>query len=262
MSEVRFIACPFNCGYRNYGTGLGSYLLSNHFKAENLVIFDDWTPSFWTHTNQVNAALDFMLIFEKHFQVTDLCEKIVFLNGDHFSSFFTIKCLTEKFEDIAIVWIDPDLDLNTPYTSPSGNLHGMTVQHLLGNGYGQLTNNKPCVKPENLYFVASYNFDLEETFFLRELGIAPLIPSQVGKIKTHLPVYISIDFDVVCGLDAVNTKSYPSLLPDELVSVVKTIGSNNKISWIDFNEFNPYFDSDNSNLNLAIKIVEEIKECL
>ncbi len=57
----------------------------------------------------------------------------LFLGGDHSLAVGTIGGVTEE-EPIGVLWIDAHADMNTPETSPSGNLHGMPLAALLGYG--------------------------------------------------------------------------------------------------------------------------------
>src|SRR5580700_2048858 len=78
------------------------------------------------------------------------------LGGDHSVAAGTVAGVAEYYrrhkEHIGLIWIDAHTDINTPETSPSGNVHGMPLAALLGLGPPELSNIfdfSPKVKPEN-----------------------------------------------------------------------------------------------------------------
>lgn len=102
----------------------------------------------------------------------------VIIGGDHsiatgtfsgFSSFFR-----EQNEEVGLIWLDAHADLNTPETSPSGNLHGMSFAAILGYGEPQFVNLEgfaPKIKPEFCAHVGARDLDLGEKRRINELGL-------------------------------------------------------------------------------------------
>lgn len=96
------------------------------------------------------------------------------LGGDHAIAIGTIAGASAACSgDLGVIWIDAHADINTPETSPSGNVHGMPVAVLLGRGDKQLTDVvvKP-IKKEHLLYIGLKDLDQSEIDFLRNENIA------------------------------------------------------------------------------------------
>ncbi|MCS6894118.1 MAG: arginase family protein [Deltaproteobacteria bacterium] len=258
--KVNFISCPFNCGYPNLGTGLGSMLLSNHFKSVNYEIFDEWIPCSYRHRYQLTAAVEFKSLFEKSVKNLEFSNAVI-LNGDHFSSFFSISKALEVDPDLTLIWIDPDFDLNTPYSSPTGNLHGMTVAHLLGHGYRQLhpTN---FIKNQRLYYVLSNDPDPGELSLMRKYQFFSITPQQLLRCKISGSVYISLDFDCIHEFEAVSRSAKAIFNFKDICEFLKRLLNQFCVRWIDFNEFNPYFDPFDKCFKMATNLISLVTDRL
>src|SRR6202789_3617689 len=91
------------------------------------------------------------------------------LGGDHSMAAGTVSGGAEFYhrhkQHIGLIWIDAHTDINTPETSPSGNVHGMPLAALLGLGPPELSNIfdfSPQVKPENFVLVGVRDIDAVE----------------------------------------------------------------------------------------------------
>jgi arginase len=82
------------------------------------------------------------------------------------------------------LWVDTHPDINTPETTPSGNLHGMTVAHLLGLGdpsLAKLGDISPKIKPENIIFLGLRWVDPPEVSLIRQLGITAYTMHEIDR---------------------------------------------------------------------------------
>jgi arginase len=102
----------------------------------------------------------------------------VILGGDHSIAMGTFSGISSFFRDagkeIGLIWFDAHADMNTPETSPSGNLHGMPLSTLLGRGEERLINLggfAPKLNPKHLAHVGARDLDLGERQLIRDLGI-------------------------------------------------------------------------------------------
>src|ERR1700736_4952819 len=100
------------------------------------------------------------------------------LGGDHSMAAGTVAGVAEFYrrqnQRIGLIWIDAHTDINTPETSPSGNVHGMPLAALVGLGPGELANIfdfSPKVKPENCVLVGVRDVDAIEKENVRRAGI-------------------------------------------------------------------------------------------
>src|SRR5205085_5187337 len=102
----------------------------------------------------------------------------IVLGGDHSIAAGTVSGVAEFYrrrnERVGLVWIDAHADINTPETSPSGNVHGMPLAALVGLGPAELANIfnfSPKVAPENCVLVGVRDIDARERANIRETGI-------------------------------------------------------------------------------------------
>src|SRR3979490_2227308 len=100
------------------------------------------------------------------------------LGGDHSIAAGTVAGVAEFYrrqnQRIGLIWIDAHTDINTPETSPSGNVHGMPLAALVGLGPGELANIfdfSPKVRPENCVLVGVRDIDAVEKENVRRAGI-------------------------------------------------------------------------------------------
>jgi arginase len=97
------------------------------------------------------------------------------IGGDHSISIGTIPALLSQRPDTGVIWVDAHADINTPKTSPSGNIHGMSVAFLLGlvdtSSMPSFAWFKPCLKPQDLVYIGLRDLDVGEKEVIRKLGI-------------------------------------------------------------------------------------------
>lgn len=103
----------------------------------------------------------------------------VILGGDHSIAMGTFSGLAKHYKDdgkdLGLIWFDAHADMNTPETSPSGNLHGMPLSTLLGQGSPDLVNLlgfAPKLNPKYCAHVGARDLDAGEKRWIRELGLA------------------------------------------------------------------------------------------
>jgi arginase len=102
----------------------------------------------------------------------------IILGGDHAIAIPTFSALSSHFrqkgEEIGLIWFDAHSDINTPQTSPSGNIHGMPLAVLLGHGDRSLTDMcgfSPKLDPRYFAHVGARDVDAGEREVIYELGI-------------------------------------------------------------------------------------------
>ena len=93
--------------------------------------------------------------------------------------------LARRVDRLAVVWIDAHGDLNTPETSPSGNLWGMPFRMLLDGG---------VVAPEDAALVGARNLDPPESAFVAETGIDDSLDRALAGVDA---AYVALDLDVL-----------------------------------------------------------------
>ncbi|MFT7035277.1 MAG: arginase [Cyclobacteriaceae bacterium] len=203
----------------------------------------------------------------------------IVLSGDHSSALGTISGVKAAFPNkiLGVVWIDAHADIHSPYTSPSGNVHGMPLAAALGvdNKYPQgnkLTEETVShwediknigfkgskVKPGNLvYFgvrdteeaedkqleeLGIKNYQVEE---VREKGIGFCVDEAIKRLSSCDVIYISFDVDSMdCDLisEGTGTPVENGFDQYEVISIIERFISTGKVVCIEFSEINPLLD--------------------
>jgi arginase len=125
-------------------------------------------------------------------QIADACESLanmvvwaisdgrmpLVLGGDHSIAVGTIAGISKSFREagrtIGVLWVDAHADMNTPQSSPSGNVHGMPLACCVGVGPDALTKIfgfAPKVDPENVALVGIRDVDLLERGVVRDTRV-------------------------------------------------------------------------------------------
>jgi len=203
----------------------------------------------------------------------------IVLGGDHSGVIGSIKAAHDFYEDgIGLLWLDAHLDCNTEATTTSGNIHGMVIPQLTGDGAKELVeiSNKQ-VPYENIAVVGIRNPDLPEIEYVhnnaiymqdiwavQEQGVAQTINHAIQHLlKSTDKVYVSFDLDVVDEQFApgVGTPTYGGLTYREIIfvsRVLRRLFQNNQLAGIDIVELNPSQDVANKTANLAVEWIMSV----
>ncbi len=114
-----------------------------------------------------------------------LPERPLVLGGCCCAHVGAVRGLAGRVDRLAVVWIDAHGDLNTPQTSPSGNLWGMPLRMLLDDG---------VVTPEDVALVGARSLDPPEQAYLDETGIDASLDRALEGVAA---VYVALDLDVL-----------------------------------------------------------------
>lgn len=107
------------------------------------------------------------------------------LGGDHSIAIGTLAGLTRHHRNLGVIWLDAHSDLNTPDTTPSGNIHGMSLAVSLGKGDTRLTSiggAKSPIKPENVVLIGSRSLDQGERDLIRQEGITCFTMQDIDRL--------------------------------------------------------------------------------
>lgn len=198
----------------------------------------------------------------------------IILGGDHSASIGSIAGASKKSERLGLLWLDCHPDANTPETSPSGNVHGMTIAISLGYGYPQLVNCaefSPKVLPDNICIIGAKDIDKGEQEFLDKVGVKMFTLFDIEKYgivrvfeeafsivsnRTDM-IHVSFDIDVLDPVIAPGTgiMSRGGLSHREISYVMEALGKKNVISSIDIIEINPLLDIRNQTSELAVELL-------
>ena len=201
------------------------------------------------------------------------------IGGDHSFAIGSISGVASHFkkkrQKIGLIWIDAHADLNTPQTSPSGNIHGMPLAALLGKGHKQLTDVRfsgPKVKPENVALLGIRSIDAKERqlckdsginyYSMREIderGILDVMKEAVERTSAGTAgIHVSFDLDAVDPIHApgVSTPVSGGLSYREAHLCLECVADSGKLTSFDMVELNPITDQQHKTANLSVELIQ------
>ncbi|KAG9493513.1 hypothetical protein GDO78_001422, partial [Eleutherodactylus coqui] len=113
------------------------------------------------------------------------------LGGDHSLAVGTIAGHAKVHPDLCVVWVDAHADINTPSTSPSGNLHGQPVSFLIQELQNKVPDIpgfswvRPCLSAKNIVYIGLRDVDPGEHLILKTLGIKFYSMSDVDRLTIN-----------------------------------------------------------------------------
>jgi arginase len=279
--KVKIFGVPLDIGARKLGVEMGPDSLRyaglmnafsfNKIKCEdfgNLVINNKSSSDAKKIIKETSERLA-DLVFNA---LSDDCIPLT-LGGDHSVSIGSIAGASKKAKELGVIWLDFHPDANTPETSPSGNIHGMTVAISLGYGDPELVNCagfKPKVLPANLCIIGAKDIDNAEKVFLDNLGVKmfslfdidrlgiyKVMEETLSRLQYCDIVHLSFDVDVLDPLIAPGTGilSKGGLSYREALYIMETLGKSGIVSSIDIIEINPLLDIKNTTAELAVELL-------
>lgn len=196
------------------------------------------------------------------------------LGGDHTVALGSMAALKNYYHKIALIWIDAHPDTNTDKTTLTGNIHGMPLAALLGEGHLRLTHffdKRPKIDPEHLVIIGAKDIDEGEMKVIKKLklsmftiddieeqGIHQIVKKSFNQILEGVKhLHISIDLDAVDVKDApgVGMQNYGGLTYREISYLARKIGELNISKSIDLVELNPTRDLENKTAKLAVELI-------
>ncbi len=215
------------------------------------------------------------LVYRTACEVSRTGESPIFLGGDHTMSIGSISGLTCE-QPLGVIWIDAHGDSNTPDTSPTGNIHGMTLAILLGHGPPELVSvggRSPKLLPENVVLVGVRSLDAGERELVARLGVRILTMRDIdergmGRVMQeavrHLShcdrLHVSLDMDCIDPHDApgVGTPVPGGITYREAELAMEIVADTGRCFSMDVAEVNPIFDHGNKTGRMAVSLVESL----
>jgi arginase len=202
----------------------------------------------------------------------------VVLGGDHSVAIGTVSGIGKHYRDrgesIGLIWIDAHADMNTPGSSPSGNVHGMPLACCIGKGPPELTDifgYAPKVNPDNVALVGLRDVDRTEKAIVRSTGVHAYTMRDIDErglrvvmqraievaSKGTVGFHVSFDMDVVDPSFApgVGTPVRGGLTYREAHLAMELICDSNRLVGIEVVEVNPVLDSANQTAILAVELM-------
>jgi arginase len=196
------------------------------------------------------------------------------LGGDHSIAIGSIAGVAGHFQELGVIWFDAHADINTPETSPSGNIHGMPLAASLGLGYPGLAKVGGWVgkiKPENLIYIGVRDIDPGESELISRYGIKNYGPEEVRLrgmdtvVREALAdlssrcdaIHLSFDLDGIDPTEApgVGTPVREGVSFTDSLQALGVLFESGLITSAEFVELNPILDKDNRTVNAAVKLI-------
>ncbi len=202
-------------------------------------------------------------------------EFAIFIGGDHSISIGTVAAAAHD-EPVGVIWIDAHADFNTAETSPSGNIHGMPVAALIGDGPEPLVNigkEGAKLKPRQIVQIGIRDLDNLErerlsgsgihVFTMRhvdELGMAVVARQALDRLRHYPRIHVSLDMDSLEPAEApgVGTPVPGGLSYREAHLLMEILGDSKRVQSLDIVEINPILDDRNTTAELAVELAASL----
>lgn len=203
----------------------------------------------------------------------------VILGGDHSVAAGSVSGVAEYYrrrqQKIGLLWIDAHADINTPETSPSGNVHGMPLAALLGLGPAALADLcgwRPKVAPENTVLIGVRDIDKTEKENIRRAGISEVYTMRDIDERGMRTVmeealraagrgtagyHVSLDMDWIDPEDApgVGTPVRGGATYREAHLAMEILADHGRLQSFEIVEVNPVIDERNRTAQLAVELI-------
>ncbi len=202
----------------------------------------------------------------------------VVLGGDHSIAIGTCSGVSNFFrkqsKKIGCLWLDAHGDMNTPESSPSGNVHGMPLASLIGYGAPELVEllgYKPKVEPRNVSMVGVRDLDAKERRLVKDSGVHAFtmrdidergmreVMSEALRFATDDTdgIAVSVDMDLIDPADApgVGTPVRGGITYREAHLAMEMIADSEAMASLEVVEINPVIDLHNKTALLAVEMV-------
>lgn len=306
MKNIKLIEVPSEIGAGTRGASLGVDaikiaaldFMSNffiHFPSEkidheNNLLFE---PIYSPYAKRIQGVLN---MYERISKSVSDCIKNnffpVILSGDHSNAGGTIAGIkmAKPKSKLGVIWIDAHADLHTPYTTPSGNMHGMPLATAIGEDniensvhnldekttklWKQLKEiGKMCPKvlPEDIVFISLRDFEREEKALIEKYGMKVITTAEVRrngpenvsrKVLRYLSdctdIYVSFDVDSLDSSISRGTGTPVSngLREREAEDLISKFMQNRKVCCFEIAEVNPTLDKENLMAEIAFNILQ------
>jgi arginase len=208
----------------------------------------------------------------------------VVLGGDHAMSIGSVAGVGRRAGGaVGVLWIDAHADLNTPATSPSGNIHGMPLAHLLGHGDphllaaiqsdGGASGPPSIVRPDDVVLVGLRSVDPGERAFIRHHGLRAFTMSDIDRAGIaavtqaaltaldHVDrLHVSFDADVLDPAIApgVGTPVPGGLAYREAHLLMELLHASGRVGSVELVEVNPILDHRNQTARVVVELTASL----
>lgn len=200
------------------------------------------------------------------------------LGGDHSVAVGTVSGIAKyhrsRGESVGLIWVDAHADMNTPGTSPSGNVHGMPLACCIGRGPRELTHIfdfAPKIAPENVTIIGLRDVDRSEAPNVRDTGVRAYTMREIDErglravmseaieiaCRGTAGFHLSFDMDSVDPDEApgVGTPVRGGLTYREAHLAMEIVNDSGRLAGMEVVEVNPVLDTANRTAMLGVELV-------
>jgi arginase len=306
MKNIKLIEVPSEIGAGTRGASLGIEaikiaaldFMSNFFihfpsekiPSENKLLYEPIESPYAKRIKGIAA------IYEKVSKaVSDSMKNNFFpviLSGDHSTAGATIAGIkmARPKSKLGVIWIDAHADMHTPFTTPSGNVHGMSLAVTINENnkdcavhdvdeetvkyWNQLKNTgkiAPKVLPEDVVLISLRDYEKEERYLIEKYGMKVITTKEVrtkgpeNVVRAVLryladctDIYISFDVDSLDSSISKGTGTPVSngLREREAEDLISKFMQNRKVCCFEITEVNPTLDKENLMAEIAFNILQ------
>jgi arginase len=311
-SNLKLLEIPSELGAGTRGSSLGisalktaslgsksdyfACLPSTKVRTENKELFSAVVhpyakriPHIWTMWQRVSSSIKSTLE-DGNFPIV--------LTGDHSTAGGLISGMKMAYPEkrVGVIWIDAHADIHSPYTTPSGNVHGMPIAALLNDDNMEMKRNEnldletvaiwqnmkklggisPKIQGENIVYIAVRDTEEEEDHIiekkkikkisvasLRQKGIEMIVSEVLEYLKVDV-IYISFDVD---SMDPTLSRGTGTPVPlgisnVEAEELIKGLVQDSRVKAFEMTEVNPTLDTENKMAKNAFKILSSVTDSI
>jgi arginase len=294
MKTVSLIGAPTDVGASVRGAGMGPDALRvaglfEALRVHGLNVIDHGnlagpaTP--WTAPTRGVRHLEEVVawnrsVFDRVAAVLAAGQTPLLMGGDHCLAIGSISAIARHcryaHRRLRVLWLDAHTDVNNESISPSGNLHGMPVSCLLGQGPKALvgwSGMPAALSPEDIDFIGIRSVDAAEKQQIRSLGLQVFDMRHIDEhgmrntmiealhdVDENTHLHVSFDLDCLDPLEApgVGTGVRGGPTYREMQLCMEMIADTGRLASLDVVEINPALDVRNRTAELAVELVQSL----
>ena len=202
------------------------------------------------------------------------------MGGDHCLAIGSISAVARharaRGQTLRVIWLDAHSDVNTEATSPSGNLHGMPVSCLLGQGPEALrgwSGEPAALQAQDIRFIGIRSVDAQEKLAIRNLdlrvydmrhidenGMRVTMTEALQDVDEDTHLHVSFDLDCLDPADApgVGTGVRGGPTYREMQLCMEMLADTGRLGSLDVVELNPALDVRNRTAEVAVELIESL----
>lgn len=306
-SQLQFFSAMSELGAGTRGSSMGMQALKfaslkldpNFFvlhptqkiQSENKLLFKDYAKRFAKRLDGIAKMYD--NISDAIVPALKVGKAVIF-TGDHSNAGGTITGIKKAYPDkrLGVIWVDAHADLHSPYTSPTGNVHGMPLANALSEDnldckrnspsdetvitWNKMKGDKARIQYEDLFFIGMRSAEEPEMYLVNENGIPNITVNELreigaaGAAKQALDylqscdiIYVSFDVDSMDPTVSrgTGTPVDNGLTEDEARNLLLALVEDPRLCCLEVTEINPLLDlNGNSMAESTFRIIKPVIE--